>query len=224
MTTGKTIALTRWTFAGKVLSLLFNMLSRLVIIFLPRSKCLLISWLKSPSSVILEPRKISLSLFPLFLHLFPVEWWDRIDLFTLSPDAQLQSRLSWSWRNFEWDKMNLTSVQQDTSLKKNQSTSMSISDPPQPSNHGVCRFRTFSSFLKKKTTWLKIRLHYPRTALFTTLGNVFQCYLLCVSLISSYQKISWILSEERIVKEMGINQKWENKSILDLSLTWVQEF
>ena len=58
MTTGKTIALTRWTFVGKVMSLLFNMLSRLVITFLPRSKCLLISWLQSPSSVILEPRKI----------------------------------------------------------------------------------------------------------------------------------------------------------------------
>ena len=58
MTTGKTIALTRWTFAGKVLSLLFNMLSRLIIIFFPRSKCLLISWLQSPSAVILEPRKI----------------------------------------------------------------------------------------------------------------------------------------------------------------------
>ena len=58
MTTGKTIALTRWTFVGKVVSLLFNMLSRLVIAFLPRSKCLLISWLQSPSAVILEPRKI----------------------------------------------------------------------------------------------------------------------------------------------------------------------
>ena len=57
MTTGKTIALTRWTFVGKVMSLLFNMLSRLVITFLPRSKCLLISWLQSPSAVILEPRK-----------------------------------------------------------------------------------------------------------------------------------------------------------------------
>ena len=56
--TGKTIALTRWTFVGKVMSLLFNMLSRLVISFLPRSKCLLISWLQSPSAVILEPRKI----------------------------------------------------------------------------------------------------------------------------------------------------------------------
>ena len=52
MTTGKTIALTRWTFVGKVMSLLFNMLSRLVITFLPRSKCLLISWLQSPSGVI----------------------------------------------------------------------------------------------------------------------------------------------------------------------------
>ena len=58
MTTGKTIALTRWTFVGKVMSLLFNMLSRLVVTFLPRSKCVLISWLQSPSAVILEPRKI----------------------------------------------------------------------------------------------------------------------------------------------------------------------
>ena len=58
MTTGKTIALTRWTFVGKVMSLLFNMLSRLVIAFLPRSKRLLISWLQSPSAEILEPKKI----------------------------------------------------------------------------------------------------------------------------------------------------------------------
>ena len=56
--TGKTIALTRWTFVGKVMSLLFNMLSRLVKTFLPRDKCLLISWLQSPSAVILEPPKI----------------------------------------------------------------------------------------------------------------------------------------------------------------------
>ena len=58
MTTGKTIALTRWTFVGKVMSLVFNMLSRLVITFLSRSKHLLISWLQSPSAVILEPPKI----------------------------------------------------------------------------------------------------------------------------------------------------------------------
>ena len=57
MTTGKTTALTRWTFAGKVMSLLFNMLSNLVITFLPRSNHLLISWLHSPSAVILEPKK-----------------------------------------------------------------------------------------------------------------------------------------------------------------------
>ena len=57
MTAGKTIALTRWTFDGKVMSLLLNMLSRLVITFLPRSKCLLISWLQSPSAMILEPKK-----------------------------------------------------------------------------------------------------------------------------------------------------------------------
>ena len=68
MTTEKTMALTRWTFVGKVMSLLFNMLSMLVIAFLSRSKCLLISWLQSPSAVILEPQKIK-SLFPLFPHL-----------------------------------------------------------------------------------------------------------------------------------------------------------
>ena len=58
MTTGITIALTIWTFVGKVMSLIFKMLSRLVIAFLPRSKRLLISWLQSPSAVILEPKKI----------------------------------------------------------------------------------------------------------------------------------------------------------------------
>ena len=68
MTTRKTIALTRWTFVGKVTSLLFNMLSRLVITFLPRSKHLLISWLQSPSAVILEPPKIVSHCF----HCFPI--------------------------------------------------------------------------------------------------------------------------------------------------------
>ena len=70
MATGKTIVLTRWTFVSKVIFLLFNMLSRLVIAFLPRSKCLLISWLQSPSAVTLEPRKIkSLTVycFPIYL-------------------------------------------------------------------------------------------------------------------------------------------------------------
>ena len=68
MTTGKTIALTRWTFLDKGMSLLFNMLSRLVITFLPRSKCPLTSWLQSPSAVILEPRKIKVShCFPIYL-------------------------------------------------------------------------------------------------------------------------------------------------------------
>ena len=71
MTTGKTTALTRWTFVGKVMSLLFNMLPRFVTAFLPRSKHLLISWLQSPFAVILEPK--SLSLFPLFLHLFAMK-------------------------------------------------------------------------------------------------------------------------------------------------------
>ena len=73
MTTGKTIALTRQTFVGKVMSLLFNKLSSLVITFLPWSKLLLISWLQSPSAVILELKKLSLSLFPLFPHLFAMK-------------------------------------------------------------------------------------------------------------------------------------------------------
>ena len=84
MTTGKTIAL---TFVGKVMSLLFNMLSRLVITFLPRSKCPLISWLQSPSAVILEPPKNSLTLFPLSPHLFPMKWWDQ---------------MPWSWFSECW--------------------------------------------------------------------------------------------------------------------------
>ena len=67
MTTGKTIVLTRRTFVGKVMSLLFNMLSRLVIAFLPRSRCLLISWLQSPSAVILEPPKVKCHCFPIYL-------------------------------------------------------------------------------------------------------------------------------------------------------------
>ena len=70
MTTGKTIPLTRQTFVGKVMSLLFNMLSRLVLAFLPRSKCLLISWLQSPSTVILEPPKIKSDTVSMFSHLF----------------------------------------------------------------------------------------------------------------------------------------------------------
>ena len=68
MTTGKTIALTRWIFVGKVMSLLFNMPSRLVIVFLAGSKCLLISWLQSPSAVILELKK---TMCPCF-HCFPI--------------------------------------------------------------------------------------------------------------------------------------------------------
>ena len=69
-------------FVIKVMSLLFNMLSRLVITFLPRSKYLLISWLQSPSAGILEPKKIKSSLFPLFPHLFAMRWWDIYFCFT----------------------------------------------------------------------------------------------------------------------------------------------
>ena len=74
MTTGKTMALTRWTFVGKVMSLLFNMLSRFVITFLPRSKYLLISWLQPPSVMILEPPRIKSYCFPCFPIYLP--WSD----------------------------------------------------------------------------------------------------------------------------------------------------
>ena len=73
MTTGKTIALTRRTFVGKVMSLLFNMLSRLVIAFLPRSKHLLFSWLQSLSAVILEPKKIKSVTVSIVSHLFAMK-------------------------------------------------------------------------------------------------------------------------------------------------------
>ena len=76
MTTGKTIALTRWTFVSKVMSLLFNVLSRLVIIFLPRSKHLLISWLQSPSVVILEPEKVKSDTVSTVSP--SMKWWDQM--------------------------------------------------------------------------------------------------------------------------------------------------
>ena len=78
ITTGKTIDLTRWTFAGKVMSLLFNILSRLVVTFLPRSKHLLISWLQSPTAAILEPQKIKSDTVSTFPHLSPMKWWDQM--------------------------------------------------------------------------------------------------------------------------------------------------
>ena len=73
----KTIALTRWTIVDKVMSLLFNILPKLVMVFLPRSKGLLISWLQSPSAVILEPPKIKPLTFPLFPYLFASPFWRR---------------------------------------------------------------------------------------------------------------------------------------------------
>ena len=72
MNTGKSIALTRWTSVGKIMSLLFDMLSRLVIDFIPRSKCLLISWLQPTSAVILELKKIKSVTRPLFPHVFAI--------------------------------------------------------------------------------------------------------------------------------------------------------
>ena len=78
MTIGKTITLTRRTFVSKVMSLLFNMLSRLVIAFLPRSKCLLISWLQSLSAVILELKEMKSVTISTVAHLFAMKWWDQM--------------------------------------------------------------------------------------------------------------------------------------------------
>ena len=78
MTTGKTIVLSRQIFVGKVMSLPFNMLSRLIIAFLPSSKSLLISWLQSPSAVILVPKKIKSLTVSIVSHLLAMKWWDRI--------------------------------------------------------------------------------------------------------------------------------------------------
>ena len=82
MTTGKTTALTIQTFYGKMTSSLFNILSRLVIAFLRRSKYLLISWLQSPSAVILEAKKIKFITVSLFPHLFAMKWWDQMPWFS----------------------------------------------------------------------------------------------------------------------------------------------
>ena len=90
MTSGKSMALTRWTFVGKVMSLLFNVLSRFVITFLPRIKCLLISWLESPSAVILEPKKTkSVTVFivsPSICHevMGPMPWSSFFECWVLS--------------------------------------------------------------------------------------------------------------------------------------------
>ena len=78
MTTRKTIASTRWTFVGKVMSLLFNMLARLAITFLPRRKCPLISWLQSPPAVILEPRKIKSVTVSTVSRPFAMKWWNQM--------------------------------------------------------------------------------------------------------------------------------------------------
>ena len=103
MTTGKTIALTRWTFVGKVMSLLLNMLSRLVIIFLPRSKSLFISWLQSPFAVILEPPQNKV--WHCF-HCFPIylPWSDgaRCHDLKFSLVAQMVKHLPTMWETWVW--------------------------------------------------------------------------------------------------------------------------
>ena len=100
-TTGKTKGLTRWTFVGKVMSLLFYMLSRWVISFLPRSKCLLISWLQSPSAVILEPKKIKYvavsTVSPSICHEVTGP-----DTMIISPNGQYQNQMDYIICNQRW--------------------------------------------------------------------------------------------------------------------------
>ena len=91
----KNLALTRRTFVSKVMTLLFNMLSRLVIAFLPRTKCLLISWLQSPSAVILEPPQIKSVVVSIFPHLFPMKWWDRMPWSSLA-------KVKKNWNHFKY--------------------------------------------------------------------------------------------------------------------------
>ena len=105
ITTGKTIALIRWTFVGNVMSLLFNMLSRLVITFLPRSKHLLFSWLQSPSAVILEPKKIVSHCFHCFSIYFP--WSDGTGCYDLS--CMLSFKPTFSLSSFTFIKRLFTS-------------------------------------------------------------------------------------------------------------------
>ena len=103
MTTGKTIALTRWTFVGKVMSLLLNILSRLVIAFLPRSKHLLVSWLQSPFTVILEPKKTKSHCF----HCFPtyLPWSDGTgchDLCFFNVETWSMKFECWIWKHIKY--------------------------------------------------------------------------------------------------------------------------
>ena len=104
MTTGKTIVLTGWTFVGKVMSLLFKMLSRVVIAFLPRSKCLLISWLQSPSAVILETPKHNRSLVdhqaPLSMEFSRQEYWSGFPFHSPGdlPDPGIKPHCSSPWQ------------------------------------------------------------------------------------------------------------------------------
>ena len=96
MTTGKTIALTRWPFVSKVMSLLFIMLSSFVIAFLPRRKHLLISWLQAPSAVILEPKKIkSLTVSTVYSSICH-EWWDWMSWSQLLSPLFFHSALAWA--------------------------------------------------------------------------------------------------------------------------------
>ena len=133
MTTGKTIALIGQISVGKVMSLLFNMLSRLVIAFLSRSKCLSISCLQSPSVVILEPPKIK---FPLFFHLFAMKRWD------LMP---------WSWFSECWALSQLF----HSPLSLSSRGSLVLHFLPQ----GWCHLRFWGSWYFSWPSWFQFVLH-----------------------------------------------------------------
>ena len=112
MTTGKTIVMTRQTFVSKVMSLLFTMLSRLITAFLPRSKCLLISWLQSPSAVILEPKKIkSITVSPSICHE------------VMGPDAMIFAFWMFSFKpSGPWEGIQMPDIQKDIQGKKRATT------------------------------------------------------------------------------------------------------
>ena len=121
MTTGKTTALTRRTFVDKVMSLLFNMLSRLVIAFLPRSKCLLFHGCSHHSCSDFGAQENSLSLFPLFPHLFVMKWWDQIPG---SFSSTLAWKISWTEEPGRLQSMGSLKVGQDWATSLSLFTSM----------------------------------------------------------------------------------------------------
>ena len=135
MTTGKTIALTRWTFVGKVISLLFNTLSRFVIAFLPRSKHLLISWLQSLSAVILEPKEIK-----------------SVTVSIVSPSICHEVMTPWSWFSECWV---LSQLFHSPLSLSSRGSSIPLSFLPQ----GWCHLHIWGYWYFSKQSWFQLALH-----------------------------------------------------------------